>query len=145
MISWESPEFHYHEKDEAWPVIVLLVGASVAGLALWQNNFLFFVFALVATGLVLVWGRRRPRIFVFSLGKSGVTIDGRLYPYRDFDGFAIGEDTLQLSTKSPLRPRFTLIMPDDKAAEVQAHLLAFLPEIEYDESFIEALGRLARF
>jgi len=144
MISWESPEFHYHDKDEAWPAIVVLVGAAVAGFSLWQHNFLFFVFSLIATGLVLVWGRRRPRIFVFSLGKSGVHIDGRLYPYRDFDGFAIGEDVLQLSTKSPLRPRFTLIMPDEKVDKVREYLLAFLPEIEYDESFIEALGRWAR-
>ncbi len=145
MISWTSPEFHYHEKDEAWPFLVILGGLAVAGFALWQKNFLFFVFALIATGLMLVWGRRRPRHFEFALGTRGVHIDRRLYPYRDFDGFAVNDDILQLSTKSPLRPRFSVIIPEEKAGDIREHLLAFLPEIEYAESFIDALGHLARF
>ena len=145
MIAWSSPEFHYHEKDEAWPVIVVLAGAAIAGIALWQHNFLFFVFTLIATALALVWGTRRPRHFEFSLEKRGVRIDGKIYPYHDFDGFAIDGEILQLSTKSLLRPRFSIMIPEERAGDIHGHLLAFLPEIEYDESFIEALGRIARF
>lgn len=145
MITWSSPEFHYHEKDEAWPVAALCVGAAIAGFSLWQHDFLFFVFTLIATALVLAWGSRRPRHFDFKLDRQGVHIDGRLYGYREFGGFALGDDTLQLSTKSPFRPRFSIILPEEKTDAVREHLLAFLPEIDYDESFVEALGRLLRF
>ena len=125
--------------------MILLGGAAVAGFALWQHNFLFFVFALIATGLMLSWGMRRPRHFDFKLDREGVHIDGRVYPYREFDGFAVGTEVLQLSTKSPFRPRFSVIIPEEQEEAIHLHLLAFLPEVDYDESFIEALSRMLRF
>lgn len=145
MLSWISPEFHYHEKDEAWPIFVVLAIVCVAGFALWQHNFLFFVFTLIAGGLMLVWGRRRPRHFEFSLTERGISIDGAVRPYRELESFAVSEDMLQLHPKSKLRPHISVIIPENRRAEIREYLLAYLPEIEYTESFIEALGHLLRF
>ncbi len=94
---------------------------------------------------MLVWGRRRPRHFEFTLSERGISIDGSVRSYRDFDGFAISEDSLQLRPKSKLRTSLSVIIPESKRAEIREHLLAHLLEIEYDESFIEALGHLLRF
>lgn len=145
MISWMAPEFHYHEKDEAWPVFAALLGAVFAGYALWQHNFLFFVFIIIATGLVIVWGGRRPRHFEFELNEAGIVIDGTMRRYREFRSFALSEDSLHLIPKSSVRPRLEVIVPASREREIREYLLDFLHETEYTESFVEALGHWLRF
>ena len=145
MISWMSPEFHYHEKDEAWPVFAALLGAAFAAYALWQHNFLFFVFVLIATGLVITWGGRKPRHFEFELNETGFLIDGKTYRYREFASFAVSHDSLHLMPKSSIRPRLEIITPPSREREIREYLLDFLHETEYTESFVEALGHWLRF
>lgn len=145
MISWTSPEFHYHEKDEAWPVLAALAGVCFSAYALWQRNFLFLVFTLIATALVVVWGKRRPRHFEFELNDKGIVIDGTIRPYREFSSFALSDDSLHFMPKSAIRPRLEVIVPESREREIREHLLDFLHETEYAESFVEALGHWLRF
>jgi hypothetical protein len=145
MISWMSPEFHYHEKDEAWPLFISLGGAAFAAYALWQHNFLFFVFTLIATGLMLVWGTRKPRHFEFEINDTGLVIDGKMYRYREFTSFALSDNSLHFIPKSSIRPRLEIIVPPSRERAIREHLLDFLHETEYTESFVEALGHWLRF
>ncbi|MSR73492.1 MAG: hypothetical protein EXS60_00300 [Candidatus Pacebacteria bacterium] len=145
MISWMSPEFHYHEKDEAWPVFTALLGIAFAAYALWQHNFLFFVFALIATGLVITWGMRKPRNFEFELNDTGLVIDSKMYRYREFTSFALSDNSLHFIPKSSVRPRIEIIVPFSREREIREYLLDFLHETEYTESFVEALGHWLRF
>ncbi len=145
MISWMSPEFHYHEKDEAWPLFVALAGAVIAAYALWQNNFLFFVFTLIATGLVITWGTRKPRHFEFEINDTGLVIDGTMHRYREFTSFALSDNSLHFMPKSSIRPRLEIIVPPSRERAIREHLLDFLHETEYTESFVEALGHWLRF
>jgi hypothetical protein len=145
MISWTSPEFHYHEKDESWPVFAALLGAAFAAYAAWQHNFLFFVFILIATGLVIVWGGRTPRHFEFELNDGGLVIDGKTYRYREFSSFALSHDSLHFIPKSSVRPKIEIIIPPSRERDIREYLLDFLHETEYNESFVEALGHWLRF
>lgn len=145
MINWMSPEFHYHEKDEAWPVFVVLLGIIFSAYAVWQGNFLFLIFICIATALVIAWGGRKPRHFEFELNESGVVIDGDARRYREFRSFAISGDSLHLVPKSSVRPRLEIIIPASREREIREYLLDFLPETEYTESFVEALGHWLRF
>lgn len=145
MITWHSNEFHYREKNEAWPAFVV-VGAVVIGvIALSQRNLLFVIFTIIATSLMLVWGRRRPRECAFVLDKKGLHIDDRIYPFHDFSSFALYEDTLLMHHKSRIRPYFSIIIPHEKDDAIREYLLAFLPEVEYTESFVEMIGHWLRF
>lgn len=145
MINWTSAEFHYHEKNEAWPALVV-VGAVVIGIiALWQHNLLFAIFIGIAAVLMLVWGKRRPRECAFALDKKGLHIDDRIYPFHDFSSFALYEETLLLHPKSRVRPHFSIIIPHEKGNAIRAYLLAFLPEVEYTESFMEIIGHWLKF
>lgn len=145
MIQWHSFEFHYHEKDEAWPVLVIMGAVIISAIALWQRNLLFVIFTVVAAGLMLVWGRRKPRRLMFALDAKGLHIDDRIYPFHDFSSFALYEDTLLMHPKSRIRPLFSIIIPREKGNAIREYLLAFLPEVEYTESFMEIIGHWLRF
>jgi len=145
MISWMSPEFHYHEKDEAWPILVVLLGILLAAYALWQGNFLFLVFVCIATGLAIVWGGRKPQHFEFKLNDKGLIIDETMHLYREFRSFALGGDSLHFMPKSSVMPRIEIIIPHSREREIREYLLDFLHETEYTESFVETLGHWLRF
>jgi len=145
MINWTSAEFHYHEKDEAWPVLVMVCAVMIGAIALWQRNLLFVIFTVIAAVLILVWGRRRPRLRAFALDKKGLHIDDRIYPFHDFSSFALYEDGLLLHPKSRVRRHFSIIIPHEKDDAIREYLLAFLPEVEYTESFIEMIGHWLKF
>ena len=145
MISWTSLEFQYHEKDSAWSALVIVVAVVVGIFALWQHNILFLIFIAIAATLMVVWGRRAPRPIQFILDHRGLMIGKRHYPYREFIGFALSDEVLQIHQKSRLHSRLTITIPPDKELEIREFLLAFLPEVEYTESFIENLSHLSRF
>ncbi len=145
MIEWHAIEFHYHEKDPSWDVFVI-VGAFFIGIfALWQRNLLFFIFTLIATMLMLTWGKRRPRRFHFMADNHGLWVEKKLYPYKDCTGFALYHDMLQMHQKNRFHPLLSVIIHEKDEDAIRDHLLAFLPEVEYTESFNEALAHWLQF
>jgi len=144
MIQWQALEYRYHRKSLDWFAGVIGLAVILLIIALWQRNFLFAIFIVIAGILVVVWARERPRPILFTLDKKGLWIGRRLHDYRRFDGFALSETQLQLRYKRYLRPYLTVHLPrgrpGKKIKAIQEQLLAFLPEIEYNESLIEALA-----
>ena len=139
-IRWKSVEFHYHEKNPLWAVFVVIVALFIGTYALWQENLLFLIFTVFAAILTLVWGRRRPRRLEFTINDRGLWIEEKLYPYNHCTGFALHEEMLQMHFKNRIHSSLDIIIPPDKKEHIRDRLLAFLPEVEYTESFIDALA-----
>lgn len=142
---WTSVEFHYHAKNQFWPALVIIAAICVSAFALWQQNLLFFIFILIAAMLMLVWGRRRPQHMQFAIDERGLWIGKKLHRHQYFTGFALYEKTLQMHSKNRIRPTIDIIIPPEKTKEIRRRLLAFLPEVEYTESFLDALAHWLKF
>jgi len=140
MIQWQALEYRYHRKSLNWFVGVIGLALILLIIALWQQNFLFAIFTVIAAGLVVFWGKERPRRLQFTLDKKGLWINRCLYEYKQFDGFAFSENRLQLRYRQHFRPYLTIPLPEKKNRALREQLLVILPEIEYNESLIEALG-----
>jgi hypothetical protein len=151
-VSWQAPEFHYYEKGPWWYWLVGIVGGAVAALALLTKNPLFGIFTVVATVLVITWGRREPRTVAVSVSSRGVAINEKTYPYDRLRGFAVSEDAessalayVVLRTKDHLNGWVKIMVGEEQVAQVRAVLSSFLPEVAYEESLAEHLARLIRF
>ena len=147
-IVWDAPEFEHQERGIFWYYAVGAIAIILVLLALWQGNFLFAVFALVAGTTLLLVGQNHPphhRITfagrVITIGKSGS------YPIEDFSGFVVHESR-QMSNewgKVLLRPKrrfrlyFPLMVPPGKIGQVKDHLDAHMPELEHEPSLTEEL------
>lgn len=144
-IRWKSIEFHYHHKNPLWPTLVILITICVASFALWQGNLLFFIFTLIAALLTLVWGHRHPRELQFAINDQGLWIGKKLYRYAHFASFALYEETLQLHFINRINFSMDIIIPREKTKSIRNRLLAFIPEVEYTESFVDALAHWLKF
>ncbi|MDP3892652.1 hypothetical protein, partial [Nocardioides sp.] len=66
-IEWRAPEFYYREKGVSWYWLSIIAAIVILSVSVWQKNFLFAVFVVIAEILMLVWAGRKPREISFSL------------------------------------------------------------------------------
>lgn len=152
-IKWIAPEFEYFKKDITWSWLVIIVGFIVAAVALWQRNFLFFVFVIIATLLILFWGKQTPRDIEFTLDEHGLDIEKKkFYPFYDFEGFAVKPPIrdekftdLILKFRRRLKPYLKIRIESKNIDKYKKFINQYLPEIEYEESLTDHLAKILRF
>jgi len=152
-ITWSAPEYHYYEKNVSWYWIVLLMTIFFVGFALWQSNFLFAVFIIIASVLIIAWGKRPPRIITFSLSDKGLSVDEKkFYHFDSVEGFAISPDhmndgfnELAIQTKGRISGWIKIIIEEEQADAIKALLTKHIEELEYTESLADHLSKLLKF
>ena len=152
-VTWSAPEFRYYEKSARWYWASGVVAALAIGAALFQQNFLFAAFTLLAWFVIVAWARRKPRTVSFSLTDEGFNVDGKtLYPFGRLDGFAIVERTpnadtgeLILRTKSTAHRFVRIMVPREHMEELRETLTGTLDEFTFEETFTEYLLHLFQF
>jgi len=151
-VRWKSPEFEYRAKDISWYWISIVVAALVLGVAIWQRNFLFGFFVVLAEILVIVWANNKPKEFEFRVADSGVEIVGqKQYPYAEIEAFDIETDSpgewadLRFRLRRKFRPPLHVLVPKNRGEEVKSALSSRLPQEELPASFFENLERFFGF
>lgn len=145
MITWQAPEFEYNSKTEWWFLGVAISACILGLIALWQKNFLFLIFVVIAAIVVIAWGKEHPKLIDFSLDDKQLRVGHQLYELKSFGAFAIKERALQFKNKARLRPFFNISAPKDRVEEIKSHLLKFLPEMDYNESLVDLFSKILRF
>ncbi|MEK7193790.1 MAG: hypothetical protein AAB651_00285 [Patescibacteria group bacterium] len=157
-IAWQAPEYEYRRKDVSWYWLSLIAAIILFALAIWQRNFLFAVFVVLAWIIVIKLADRFPSIWEFKLDEKGIsiglpkgeTIRNKFYPYSDIDYFDIlsaGEDNkeLVLKFKSRLSPFLKINIHSADEEKIKAFLLKFLKQKTIEPSLLDSVSRLIRF
>lgn len=154
---WQAPEFEYRPKDVSWYWLSLIVGIILIALAVWQKNFLFMIFVIIAWLVITVMANRFPAVWEFKIDEKGINIalpkeksNGKFYPYAEIEGFDIhfgGEDykELILKTKSKLSPYLKINIHVADEEKIKDFLLKILPQEEYNQSLVDSFLKLIRF
>ena len=72
--TWEAPEFEYREKEVSWYWISIIAAALIIAFSVWQKDFLFGFFIVIAEMLFIVWGNKAPRTLTFTLTDTELNI-----------------------------------------------------------------------
>ncbi|MBI2035264.1 MAG: hypothetical protein HYT12_01125 [Candidatus Liptonbacteria bacterium] len=152
-IAWEAPEFDYVEKEPFWYLVGAVAVMALFAVALYQKNFLFGLFIIIAAFLVFVWSRQKPRTISFLLNTNGIKVGSyKFYMYGELEDFSILENInldgfheLILRQEDRINPYIKIKMPESKTKEIREFLANYLPEAEHDEGLPEALSRIIKF
>lgn len=149
-ITWEAPEFEYHEKGVGWYWTIILVTLILLIVALFQQNFLFAIFIIMAGILAVVWSREMPSIINFSITQEGIGIgDKNIYHYEDLASFSILEHRhgteLVLKRKNNLSQPVKIPLEEGRAEAIQAIMREKLPEKDFEESLPDSIFRFIKF
>lgn len=151
-ISWQAPEFEYREKTVSWYWLSIILAVLVLAVAIWQKNFLFAVFVILAEILILVWANREPTTLEYRLNERGLDIGkSKSYTYGEIESFGVRENggekwsELVFTFKKSLRPPLKTSLPTHLLPQVKKALETILLETEINESAFDALERFLRF
>ena len=155
QIAWRAPEFEYHEKTAAWYWTTVMIALIILAFALWQQNFLFAVFVIMAEILLVVWADKKPEIVEFVVEEKGILInDKRNYSYSEIENYSVDEESDPDFTRIIFKPkhrtkvRLEMVIPKNLADEVLDFLVEeapSLPEVDFEIPFLDALERFIRF
>ena len=150
-VTWQAPEFQYREKDVSWYWISIIVVAAIIAFAIWQRNFLFGVFMIIAEILLIVWANAVPKVFDFTLSENGLQIgeakDYRISLFESFSVNRLNEEWTELffTFKAKLRTPAKVLIPTEKVDELRKNLRPILREVDYDPSLIDSLEKIIGF
>ncbi|MFH1246479.1 MAG: hypothetical protein V1489_01735 [Candidatus Liptonbacteria bacterium] len=151
-ISWSAPEFEYHAKGVYWYWTSIAVAVIVIAISVWQKNFLFGLFVVIAEILILVWGEREPQDTDFVLNEKGLEIKGyKFYPTREIGSFSSFEDwsdlwsTIILDPKGHFQPAVRIHVPRVRFPEIERGFRAIAPLVHKDISLVDALEKFLGF
>lgn len=151
ILTWSAPEFEHVEKSTTWYWGSMVVAVVLMAIALWQKNFLFAVFIMVAELAIFMLSEEKPKMWDFTIDHRGVTIEGhKLYKYStitmyDIHGFSDEYHELLLQTKSKVHHYIKLFIRVEDEYRVEELLDRYAVRGEIEKTFMETLERLLGF
>jgi hypothetical protein len=156
-ITWQAPEFEYREKGVSWYWITIIAAACIIAFAVWERNYLFGFFIVVAEILVIMWGNTVPRPMVFSLSDTGLSIGAhKHYALKEFESWSadnagVPEDAdgamaeIGFNFTAKFKVPLKILVPTETLEEIRKNLKPLLREVEHQMTLIEAIEKLMRF
>ena len=152
-IKWEAPEFENRERDVSWYWISIIIAAVMIAFAVWQRNFLFGLFIVIAEILVIIWGDRAPRMISFMITEKGVEFElGKFHAFAEMEGFSIYEshkddrwDELIFHLRGKFKIPLIIKIPKEKIGDARTIIKKVLKETDYEPTFIDSLEKLIGF
>ncbi len=153
-VKWSAPEFDYSPKGNAWYFSSMAITLLLLAFAVWQKNFLFAFFIVVAEILMLFWGGKKPATVEFKLDEKGLTVAGtKFYSYADLKNFGVSDippldekfTEIVIYLKPRLRPSVNILLPAGKSAEIEGALEKKVPKVEIELTILDALEKFLRF
>ena len=149
-ILWQAPEHEFFTKGPIWDFTSVLIAALLIFISLWQGNFLFAVFIVIAELVLFFTADNESPNFSFRLEKNNLFINEKFYSLGQFKTFSILEregDLSDLEFQKSNNLSFSLKIPvkSSDIEKVRSFLHNYLDEVEHNESLIEAISRFIGF
>lgn len=150
-ISWKAPEFIYEAKTVSWYWLSLIISIVLIAVSLWQKNFLFVVFVIIAELVLIYFSNQFPKIWDFKITDRGIFVGrNKIYKYEDIIGFDIHHATdeykeLVLHMKSKIAPYIKIFIDPEEEEKIEKKLLEFVQREEIQPSLVDTVERIMRF
>ncbi len=163
-IAWQIPEYEYKPKDVSWYWLSLIAAVILLAFAVWQKNFLFAIFVVIAFFTVNYLTSRFPAIWEIKINEKGIFIglpnskSKKFYPLEDIECFDIHSNfdesekdieeeykKLAIKFKSKLTALLKINFYSKDEQRIKEFLSEFAPQKELPKSLTDSLSELIGF
>ncbi len=157
VIKWEAPEYEYEPKTVSWYWLSIIISIILIAIALWQKNFLFVVFIVIAELVLIYFSNLLPKVWSFEIDDEGISIisnsgasQKKKYPFSDVLGFDIypandGYKELIIHTNLKLTPYVKMFIFAEDEKKIEEKLLEVTQREEIPHLITDALEKIVRF
>ncbi len=149
-VSWRAAEYEHTHHDSWWFLKIGIAGLIFLAFAIWQKNFFFGVFIVIASAVILTHNKREPNVIDFRVSEKGVRIANQLYEYNEFQHFSVRKrpgklDEIVFKRKIMFNP-FLHIPADSRTIwDAREIIKRKIQEVEHDSSLLDVLLDLIGF
>ena len=146
-VSWQAPEFPFHEKGIIWWLLFVLSIALLLTIAYWFDSWWSMVFIVFVVLIIVMHSFRHPKIILCKVDYKGTKVGGRFFAWNELKSFWFIPQTsepyvmLYLKTTHRVLP---IISVEISWKEVDLVFHAFskkIPLEEQAEPFFDKVGR----
>lgn len=149
QIVWEIKTHADRQRGNVFYIVVLSVTALLLLFSIWQKDFLFGVFVILASGTVLFLSAQKPETYKFKLAPNEAVIgEGEsVYPYSKFSHFDIyefgsQESELFLVFKERIKPILRMRIYKADTEKIREFLSEKLPQKKTEPSIIDIFSKM---
>lgn len=144
---WKAPEHEVRDRSALWYFGLGAVSVVLVLLSLWQENFLFAIFVILAALVITALTKEPPPSRTFKLDENGLDIDGlKSLPFGRMRGFSVEASSenpdlmiLVIHSQEIIHHTLHILIPREKLSEARALLSSRLKEVPHDPSLFEEL------
>jgi hypothetical protein len=147
VVSWSGPLYHHRPDMRIIIAVSLALFAIAALIQIFQKNIISTIFFGLLGVVVLIGAGKKPRVADFEINPLGVKVEERLYGFRDIKSFwieydpALGIKELSLQLKKWYSPYIKIPIDEQNPVQLRLILLAFLPEVEHQDTIADTVSR----
>lgn len=149
-ITWRIPEYHSHDRSQAWYLIAIGMCVIFMIYAFWTANFLFAILIIVAAVIYILKENEKTIMVKVTIGNEGITIGQKLYDYDELKDFLIiykpkqNIKKLYFEFKNPVKQRLSINLEEINPLQIRKKLLKYLAEDleSTDEPLSETLAKI---
>ena len=137
LAEWSSYDYQERERGPYWFLFPGGIATLLVIIGILAQSYFFIAFVILAFLVFLMYARRPPRLFNFSINKDGVRVGNINYPFSNLKSFWIFDrpdlKELSLQTDKFLMPFLRIPLAGQNPEKIRAILKDFLPEQEHQE------------
>jgi hypothetical protein len=143
-IHWQASEYVHREKNLSWFALFIVVAIILVAVAIFLiKSWSFAILIPVMAAALVVYTRHPPRMLDYSLGRHGLHINDRLFPFGDFKSFALihglEQYSIMLVPVKRFKPAVTINFPNEMGEAIVDMLAARLPMRELQPDLIDRI------
>jgi len=150
LLSWEAPEFIYHEKSTLWYILAGVALLALIGGSIFMKEWLAVAVFIILGIFIFRYAEVKPKNIEVGLTNIGVKIGEVFYPFNKLKSFWLVYEppikTLNLETTKRFSPLITIQLENSDPFLVKNILKEhLLEEPERTEDLIDKFSRFLRF
>lgn len=151
-INWRIEERQMNLENNQWLWALAIVGFAIVVFSILLKNYLLIIVIALSTFIIYASKNKKSESHYFRLDNEGVTIDGKLYSYGNFESFwifpayakALADEPVKeiaFRRKHHLMPLLIIPFHNSEETEIRKILESHLPENEEEGSFLDLLQK----
>ena len=146
VFHWEAPSFYYNPQKKYLALVIIALMAGATALIFYDQDMLLAIFLMLSSLVLVLYANKKPGVSKISVDQTGISIDDRLYYYRELKSFWIdytprGPKELSLEARKWYLPHIKVSLEKEDPLELRSLMINFVPERVHEQSLVDFIAR----